>query len=72
MEFYETLLELRKNCGLAQEEIAEKLFVSRTAISKWKSGRGFPSMDSLKAVSRAFSVSPVSLLSGRQTECFGE
>lgn len=72
MEFYETLRELRKNRGLAQEELAEKLFVTRTAISKWESGRGFPSMDSQKAISRAFSVSPDSLLSGRQTECFGE
>ena len=41
---------------LTQEELAEKLFVSRTAISKWESGRGYPSIDSLKEIARFFSV----------------
>lgn len=57
MEFNEKLQELRKNKGLTQEELAKELFVSRTAISKWESGRGYPSIDSLKAISRYFSVS---------------
>ena len=48
MEFHEKLQELRKAKGLTQEELAEVLYVSRTAISKWESGRGFPSIDSLK------------------------
>ena len=56
MEFNEKLQELRKNRGLTQEELAEALFVSRTAVSKWESGRGYPSIDSLKAISRFFSV----------------
>ena len=56
MEFNEKLQELRKNRGLTQEELAEALFVSRTAISKWESGRGYPSIDSLKEISRYFSV----------------
>lgn len=51
MEFNEKLHELRKNRGLTQEELAEALFVSRTAISKWESGRGYPSIDSLKEIS---------------------
>ena len=57
MEFNEKLQELRKNKGLTQEELAKELFVSRTAISKWESGRGYPSIDSLKEISRYFSVS---------------
>ena len=55
MEFCEKLQELRKSRGLTQEELAEKLYVSRTAISKWESGRGFPSIDSVRAISKFFS-----------------
>jgi transcriptional regulator with XRE-family HTH domain len=57
MEFNEKLQELRKSKSLTQEELAEALFVSRTAISKWEQGRGYPSIDSLKEISRFFSVS---------------
>lgn len=57
MEFNEKLQELRKNKGLTQEELAEALYVSRTAVSKWESGRGYPNLDSLKQISRFFSVS---------------
>ena len=63
MEFNEKLQELRKRRGLTQDELAEKLFVSRTAISKWDSGRGYPNIDSLKALSKFFSVSLDDLLS---------
>ena len=56
MEFNEKLQELRKSRSMTQEELAEVLFVSRTAISKWESGRGYPSIDSLKEISRYFSV----------------
>ena len=42
----------------------EQLYVSRTAISKWESGRGYPSIDSLKAIAKYFSVSVDDLLSG--------
>ena len=57
MEFNEKLRELRKGRSLTQEELAEALFVSRTAVSKWESGRGYPSLDSLKEISGYFSVS---------------
>ena len=50
MEFNEKLQELRMNKGLTQDELAEALYVSRTAISKWESGRGYPSIDSLKEI----------------------
>lgn len=66
LEFHEKFQELRKRRGLTQEELAEALFVSRTAISKWESGRGYPSIDSLKEISSYFSVSIDDLLSGEQ------
>ena len=63
MEFNKKLQELRKQKGLTQEELAESLYVSRTAISKWESGRGYPSIDSLKAIAKFFSVTTDVLLS---------
>ncbi len=57
MEFCEKLQELRRAKSLTQEELARALYVSRTAVSKWESGRGYPSIDSLKQLSRFFSVS---------------
>lgn len=66
MEFHEKLQELRKSRGLTQEELAECLFVSRTAISKWESGRGYPSIDSLKEIANYFSVSIDELLSSEK------
>lgn len=64
MEFHEKLQELRRQKGLTQEELAEQLFVSRTAVSKWESGRGYPNIDSLKAIAKFFSVTIDELLSG--------
>lgn len=66
MEFHEKLQELRKNRGLTQEELAEALYVSRTAVSKWESGRGYPGIDSLKEISKYFSVTVDDLLSGEK------
>lgn len=66
MELGEKLQQLRKSRGMTQEELAEALFVSRTAISKWESGRGYPSIDSLKALSAFFSVSVDDLLSAEK------
>lgn len=64
MEFNKKLQELRKRKGLTQEELAEVLFVSRTAVSKWESGKGYPSIDSLKSISKFFGVTIDDLLSG--------
>ena len=50
------LKSLRKSTSISQEYLAEALFVSRTAVSKWESGKGYPNIDSLKAISRFFSV----------------
>lgn len=64
MEFNEKLQTLRKQKGMTQEELAEVLFVSRTAVSKWESGRGYPNIESLKQIAKIFSVTVDELLSG--------
>lgn len=66
MEFHEKLQELRKKNNLTQEELAEALYVSRTAISKWESGRGYPNIDSLKAIAKFFQITVDELLSGEE------
>ena len=66
MELNLKIQELRKQKGLTQEDLAEILFVSRTAISKWESGRGYPSIDSLKAISEYFAISIDDLLSSKE------
>lgn len=66
MEFGEKLQKLRKGRGLTQEELAEALHISRTAVSKWESGRGYPNIDSLKEVARYFGVTVDDLLSGEK------
>ena len=63
MEFNVKLQKLRTQKGLTQDELAKMLFVSRTAISKWESGRGYPNIESLKNISKIFSVSLDELLS---------
>ena len=63
MEFNEKLQQLRKNKGLTQEELAQAIYVSRTAVSKWESGRGYPNIDSLKELAKFFSVTVDELLS---------
>ena len=66
MEFHEKLQQLRKQKGLTQEELAEHLHVSRTAVSKWESGRGFPNIESLKAIAVFYGATLDELLSGEE------
>lgn len=66
MEFNEKLQQLRKQNNLTQEQLAEQLYVSRTAISKWESGKGYPNIESLKSISNLFSVSIDELLSNEE------
>ena len=66
MDFGEKLQELRKSRGMTQEELAEALFVSRTAVSKWESGRGWPSIESLKVISTFFDITIDELLSSEK------
>lgn len=63
MEFSEKLQKLRTQRNLTQEQLANQLFVSRTAISKWETGRGTPNLDSLQAIAKLFGVSLEELLS---------
>lgn len=63
MEFSEKLQKLRTQRNLTQEQLANQLFVSRTAISKWETGRGTPNLDSLQAIAKLFGVSLDELLS---------
>ena len=64
MEFSEKLQYLRKQKGLTQEQLAEKVYVSRTAVSKWESGRGYPNLETLKAIAKFFNISLDDLLAG--------
>ena len=66
MEFNKKLHTLRKQKGLTQEELSVLLYVSRTAVSKWESGRGYPNIDSLIRISEVFSVTVDELISGNE------
>lgn len=72
MDFSEKLRELRKKKGLTQDELADAIYVSRTAISKWESGRGYPNIDSLKNIAQFFGVSVDELLSSTQVLTIAE
>lgn len=63
MTFSEKLKEARKNSGLSQEQLAEKLCVSRQAVTKWETGRGMPDIENMKAISSLLNVSIDYLLS---------
>ncbi len=57
MKFQEKLTDLRKANELTQEQLAEKLNVSRQAVSRWESGDSAPDMYNLQAISKCFGVS---------------
>ena len=62
METKDVILELRTKNGLSQEELADKLFVTRQAVSRWESGETTPNAQTLKTLSRLFDVSVNTLL----------
>lgn len=55
--FSDKLKELRTSNNMTQEELASKLYVTRNAVSKWETGKGYPSIDSLKDISKLFNIS---------------
>jgi transcriptional regulator with XRE-family HTH domain len=57
MTLADKLKEARKNAGLTQSELAEKICVSRQAITKWETGKGIPDVDNLKVISKVLNVS---------------
>ena len=62
MDTKEVLLDLRTRHGLSQDELAEKVFVTRQAVSRWENGETVPSIDTLKLLSGVYNVSINTLL----------
>ena len=62
METKDIIYELRTKKGLSQEELAEKVFVTRQAVSRWETGETIPNIDTLKLLSKLFDVSINTLL----------
>ena len=70
MEFQEVFAQLRQRTGLSQSEVAERLFVTRQAVSRWERGETIPEVETLQALSRLFGVSINTLLGlPRQLRC---
>lgn len=68
MTFGEKLKKLRNDNNLTQEQLAEKIYVTRTAISKWETDNGYPSIDSLKELSKLFGITIDELISDQDIE----
>ncbi len=66
MDFHERLYELRKQKGLSQEELANKLLVTRQTISKWELGDSTPDMEKLISLSDLFGISLDRLMLGKE------
>lgn len=62
MDFSEKILSLRKSRGLTQEQLAEKLNVSRQSVSKWESGQAIPELETIVALCRVFDITTDYLL----------
>ena len=62
METKEILLKLRNKAGLSQEELAEKVYVTRQAVSRWETGETLSNTETLKQLSRLYNVSINTLL----------
>lgn len=68
MTFSEKLKTIRKKAGMSQEKLAEKIGVSRQAITKWETDSGIPDIDNMMALSSLFNISLDELLSNEKTE----
>jgi len=72
MTFGEKLKKARKESGLSQEQFAEKISVSRSAVAKWESDRGLPDVNSLKVMAQLLNVSIDYLLDEDEKLSFNE
>ena len=66
METKDIIVELRKKNGLSQDELAEKVFVTRQAVSRWETGETIPGTETLKLLSKLFNVTINTLLGSPQ------
>jgi len=74
METKEIIRELRAKHGLSQEELAQRVYVTRQAVSRWENGETVPGIETLKLLSKEFDVSINTLLGAPKTqycECCG-
>lgn len=70
METKDVILEIRRKNNLSQDEMAEQLFVTRQAVSRWETGETVPNTESLKLISKTYNVSVNTLLGApRQLIC---
>lgn len=72
MNLSESIYVLRKQSGFSQEELAEKLGVTRQAVSKWESQQSTPDMDNIIAISKLFNVTTDYLLIGKENNSNSE
>ncbi len=70
METKDVILDIRKKNNLSQDDMAQQLFVTRQAVSRWETGETVPNTESLKLISKTYNVSVNTLLgSPRQLIC---
>lgn len=72
VEFGERIYNLRKKSGLSQEEFADKLGVSRQAVSKWETGQSVPDSEKAAAIGTFFGVSLDWLINGEERSAVAE
>lgn len=70
MTFGEKLKDARKEAGLSQEQFAEKMNVSRSAVAKWETDKGMPDVNNLKVMAQLLNVSVDYLLDEEEKICF--
>ena len=69
MTLGEKIKEARKQCGLSQEQMADTLAISRSAVAKWETDNGMPDIDNLRALARVLNVSIDYLLDNGEDMC---